>query len=67
MVILLKTALDIRGVEKEVIVENIGYEDILKQLEKENLKDIPKVETVFLGYVEQLESLSDDRIWYGNR
>ena len=34
---------------------------------KENLKDIPKVETVFLGYVEQLESLSDDKIWYGNR
>ena len=53
--------------DKEVIVENIGYEDILKQLEKENLKDIPKVDTVFLGYVEQLESLSDDKIWYGNR
>lgn len=64
---IIKTALDIRGVEKEVIVENIGYEDILKQLEKENLKDIPKVDTVFLGYVEQLESLSDDKIWYGNR
>ena len=39
----------------------------LNKLEKENLKDIPKVDTVFLGYVEQLESLSDDKIWSGNR
>ena len=59
--------MNIRRVEKEVIVENIGYEEILEQLKKENLKDIPKVETVFLGYVEQLESLSDDKIWSGNR
>ena len=59
--------MNIRRVEKEVIVENIEYEEILEQLKKENLKDIPKVDIVFLGYVEQLESLSDDKIWYGNR
>lgn len=59
--------MNIRRVEKEVIVENIEYEEILEQLKKENLKDIPKVDTVFLGYVEQLESLSDDKIWSGNR
>ena len=59
--------MNIRRVEKEVIVENIEYEEILEQLKKENLKDIPKVDIVFLGYVEQLESLSDDKIWSGNR
>ncbi len=36
------------------------------ELEKSTLKDIPRVETVIMGYVEGLEFLSTDKNWHGD-
>ncbi len=49
-------------VDCELPHEKLCWDEICKS----SLKDIPKVDTVIMGYVEGLDFLSRDKIWRGN-
>ncbi len=62
---LVKTYLNILGIDKNVKVYFPNEQDIEQQLMKSNLKDIPKCQTVILGYVVGFDYLSKDSNWQG--
>lgn len=63
---LIKTYLNILGINKPVKTFFPSASDINSQLMKSNIKDIPKCKTVILGYVVGFDYLSKDNYWKGN-
>lgn len=54
-------------IDREVDVTHIlpSEKDCWEMISKSELKAIPKVDTIIMGYVEGLEGISGERVWHG--
>lgn len=64
---MIKTYLNILNTTKKIITIYPNEEIIRNEIKNSNLKFIPKVPTVIMGYVNGLEYLSSDTSWEGNK
>ena len=63
---LIKTALKLLEIEKEVITCFPTPKEIIREVKKSNISCIPKCKVAILGYVTGLNYLSNDLNWNGN-
>lgn len=62
---MVKTLLLMKGINKEVKYKLPTSETIYQEIKKSSITEVQNVKTVILGYVEALETLSDDKEWKG--